>query len=180
MAYTYSKIATHTVSGTSSPRVSFISIPQTYTDLKVVYSVRRSNSGLSGAGVIYLNSGTEVTGDTSYSNRGLQGNGTSAGVNNSSLNTTFLYMGNMNGNSATANTFSNGELYIPNYAGSRFKSTSVDAVGENNGSEAYINLQAAVKVNSAPITSITFEVGNTADYWMPNSSFHLYGIKAEI
>jgi hypothetical protein len=180
MAYTYSKIATHTVSGTSTPRVSFINIPQTYTDLKIVYSVRRFTASIAGAGVIYLNSTTDVSGDTSYSNRGIQSNGSSAGVNNSTLNTNFVYMGNLVGDSATANTFSNGELYIPNYSGFNFKATSVDAVGENSATEAYINMQAGIKENVAPVTSITFEVGNTANYWMPYSSFDIYGIKNEV
>jgi len=37
----------------------------------------------------------------------------------------------------TANTFSNSQIYIPNYAGSNYKSVSIDQVMENNSGTAY-------------------------------------------
>lgn len=180
MSYTYSKIASYIVSGTSTTTVVFLGIPQNYTDLKAVYSTRRSSAGVGGPGIIYLNSYTGISGDTSYTNKGIQGSGSSVSAYYSGVNVSIFYMGQITGDGATANTFSNGELYIPNYSNNKFKAISVDATGENNGTESLINLQAGLKRNTSPVTSIAFQVGSLSNYWMPHSSFTLYGIKAEV
>jgi hypothetical protein len=57
--------------------------------------------------------------------------------------------------SYTANTFSNGAVYIPNYAGSAHKSVSWDYVTENNSTTADQMILAGVWADTAAITSIT-------------------------
>jgi len=73
----------------------------------------------------------------------------------------------------TASTFGNGQVYIPNYAGSNNKSTSADTVSEDNATLAYSALTAGLWSNTAAITSITIAaVTNFAQY----STAYLYGI----
>jgi hypothetical protein len=80
--------------------------------------------------------------------------------------------------SATANTFGNQELYIPNYAGSTVKQTSNFGVAETNatslGSAYAFGAVASLFNSTAAITSVTIipVTGN----WVSGSSFYLYGI----
>jgi hypothetical protein len=78
--------------------------------------------------------------------------------------------------SATASTFSNGELYIPNYAGSNNKSSSADGVNENNDTSALSALTANLWSNTAAITSIKLTPA-TAGNFVQYSTAVLYGIK---
>lgn len=138
-------------------------IPQTYTDLKIVASVRGTASTVNQSYTVTFN-GSSTTGLTM---KRVYGNGASAA---SDSNTTLEGVGS----TATASTFSNDEIYIPNYAGSNNKSFSVDNVGENNATTAYALLQAGLRSNTDAITSIvlTSSAGNFAE----GSTFYLYGI----
>jgi len=100
----------------------------------------------------------------------------SSGTSNGAL--TLRY----SGANATANTFGNDELYIPNYTGSTYKSISSDTVSESNGSapsDAIASLWAGLWNNTAAITSITLSPGAGGTF-VQYSTFHLYGIKAEL
>jgi len=59
------------------------------------------------------------------------------------------------GSTATANTFGNGSLYIPNYAGATNKSLSFDSVAENNATSAWLQITAGLWSSTAAITRIT-------------------------
>jgi hypothetical protein len=166
MAYTYSKIATYTVGSGGISSINFINIPQTYTDLKLVWSIRSSADNLDMT-IAYNGSGSNLSG------RWLYGNGST--VVNESQSYGVYYM---NQSTTTSNTFSNGELYMPNYTSSNNKSMSIDHATENNGTTARAGLQALLWSNSAALTSlsITPNAGNFVQY----STAHLYGIKAEL
>jgi hypothetical protein len=152
---------------TAVTSVTFSNIPQTgYTDLKVIVSGRFS----SGAGFNLIDFNGLST--ANFSNRVLEGTGSSA-VSFVSGNTNFA--GSLNGSGDTANTFSNEEIYIPNYAGNTFKSISFDAVMENNGTTAYTDAGALLWSNVAAITSIRLQTHTGAAYAV-GSSFSLYGI----
>jgi hypothetical protein len=85
-----------------------------------------------------------------------------------------MYLPNIPGNTATSSTFGNGELYIPNYAGSQNKSSSADVVPEENAVGTYMSLVANLWSNSAAINQITLTAdGNLAQH----STATLYGIK---
>jgi hypothetical protein len=148
--------------------VTFANIPQSgYTDLKIVMSVRDTYAAVSAALFVGFNGST-----SSLSSKYLQGSGSSA----VSGNLTSLALAGLNtGANATANTFSNIELYIPNYTSSNFKSYSADSVTENNATEAYTNLIAGLWSNTAAITSMTFTCGTA---FTAGSTFSLYGIAA--
>ena len=177
MAYTYSKIATYTVGSGGVPSVSFLNIPQNYTDLVLKGSVR--NSGVTGILYFRVNNST-----SSYSARNVNGNGTAA---NSATASVTDYLDFNAGNSgltnysgSTANTFSNLEMYIPNYTSSNYKSFSLDSVLENNATFGLMPLGAGLWSNTSPITSISIHGFNSSDSINQYSTFHLYGIKAEV
>jgi hypothetical protein len=153
-----------TVGAAGASSVTFSSIPQTgYTDLVVKSSTRTTGTSV---GVILSFNGSTASRTT----RGLFGDGTST----VSYNNTDPLGGLENSSGATASTFSNSELYVPNYAGSTNKSSSMDAVVENNATAAQQFLNANLWSNSAAITSITLtpEAGNFVQY----STFYLYGV----
>jgi hypothetical protein len=166
MANTFVKIASVTVGSGGAASIDFTSIPSTYTDLCVVHSLRSDNSedyyGLQ------FNSSS-----SSFSSRSLQGNGSAASSATRSDN---LFVGTVAQSTLTASTFSNGQIYIPNYAGSAYKSFSYDAVQENNATSALSELFAGLWSNTAAITSVKLvkNSGNFVQY----STATLYGIKS--
>jgi len=164
---TYTLIASNTVGAGGVASVTFSSIPATYTDLVVKCSVR--NVSTTNLLIMSFNGST-----SNFSSRWLIGDGSSASSSNSS--TTFgNLVGWIDGSNETANTFSNTELYIPNYASANFKSSSADSVYENNATTAYQSMLASLWSSTAAINSIAFSCyggGNVAQY----STFTLYGI----
>jgi hypothetical protein len=156
---TYTLIAAVTASG-SSAIISFSTIPATYTDLVLKYSLRSDTTGNTEA-VIKLNS-------TSPTQRNVQGSGSAA-----SSNTNAFMIVNASG--STASTYTNGEIYIPNYLSTVAKSASNDVVEENNATSARAQLQAYLysSVTSAVTSvSITDLYGN----WTNLSTAYLYGV----
>jgi len=145
-------------------------IPQTYTDLKVVISARTNRSNAVDAIGIYFNNDTT---SARYSARQLTGTGSSRqSTANNPFNDENMYV---SGNTATASTFGNSEIYIPNYAGSNQKSFSVDSVSENNATTAYANIGAGLYDQTTAITTITF-VPISGTSIQEGSTFYLYGI----
>ena len=147
--------------------VTFSSIPQGYTDLKLVASVRSNRAAQEDGFGLTLNSAS-----TGYTYRILSGSGSAA----SSVNTAYeqIWATRVNGNSTTSNTFSSVEVYFPNYTGSTAKSYSADAVSENNATEAYATLSAILQSSTSAITSLTVKTINGTV--ATNSTFTLYGV----
>jgi hypothetical protein len=170
MANTYQLISSNTVGSGGASSVTFSSIPATYTDLLIKLSVRDARVTLAVADIYFNFNGTGA--GTNISGRYLYGNGSSA------ISTTVTGNGELafgNGNGATASTFGNAEVYIPNYAGSNNKSISSDSVAETNATGGFNLLLAGLWSNSAAITSIAMTPFTSpfAQY----STFYLYGIK---
>lgn len=158
--------STVTVGAGGSSSISFSSIPSTYTDLKIVSSARTSSTP-SGGSLISFNGSS-----TSMSTRAVYGNGSTA-TSYSASNS----LGNLvNISTTTSNTFANSELYIPNYAGSTNKSSSMDGVTENNATGANAFFNANLWSQTAAITSITL-TPEGGDNYVQYSTFSLYGIK---
>jgi hypothetical protein len=153
----------------SAASVTFANIPQTgYTDLKIVMSVRTTRAATDDAVLIRFNGSS-----TNFTVRELRGTGSST----FSGSGTTPFVGYQDGNTATSNTFSNAEIYIPNYAGSTNKSFSVDSVQETNATGALQGLIAGLWSNTAAITSITL-VPEIGPNFVANSTFSLYGLAA--
>jgi CDP-diglyceride synthetase len=166
MANTFELIASYTATGSVSS-IDFTSIPSTYTDLCLKMSLRSANIAVEALEAsLTFNSNT-----SGYTAKQLYGTGSSA----ASSSPTVRPAGFIVGSSMTANTFSNIELYIPNYAGSTNKSYSVDSVAEANQTLQYMNLVAGLWSNTAAITSIS--IAGTSGTLATNSTAYLYGVK---
>jgi hypothetical protein len=172
MANTFVKIASVTVGAGGASSMSFTSIPATYTDLCIKISARGTQASASHAFTLRFNGST-----TSYSGLELVGDGSAVSSQTRGVFGSAMYIGNIDGNSATSNTFSNTEIYIPNYAGSTNKSLSIDAVTENNATEAYATLLAGLWSNTSAITSIDLVSFSGHGTLMQYSTATLYGIK---
>ena len=165
MALTYVAIATVTVGSGGAANIEFTSIPATYTDLLIKISARNETAGNSG---IFI----QFNGSTSnFTNKYLEANGST--VYSGSF---ARYLGTEVAAGQTANTFSNGEVYIPNYVGSNNKSFSADDVSENNATQAYATLTAGLWSNSSAITSIKLTLVGVEEF-NQYSTATLYGIK---
>lgn len=171
MAVTFVKIASVTVGSGGSTTMSFTSIPSTYTDLCLKFSARSSKTGTD-------NDQANLTFNSSssgYSDNLLYGRNSSA-AGATSTGSYATWAGIIPAASATSSTFSNSEIYIPNYAGSGNKSLSSDNVQENNSSTDYfLTMMASLWANTSAITSLTLTCngGNFVQY----STATLYGIK---
>lgn len=153
--------------GATAASVTFSNIPQTgYTDLKVVASARGTQSSVNQSYKMTFN-GTSTTG---LSMKRLYGDGASAASDSGLQNIEAV------GATATSSTFSNDEIYIPNYTSANYKSYSIDNVGETNAATAYAILHAGLWSNTAAITSIVFT--GISGSFVQYSTFYLYGLAA--
>ena len=163
MAVTYKLIETVTVGSGGAANITFTSIPQTYTDLKLVMSLRNTIDSV--LGTIQFNGlSTDLT------SRVLLGNGSAA---SSTTPASVIQFYGANPTSYTASVFGNVEIYIPNYAGSTNKSVSIDSVTENNATASFQSMTAGVWGATSAITQISILVAVAQ-----HSSASLYGIKS--
>ena len=167
MATTYTLISSVTVGSGGAANITFTSIPADYTDLKIVLSARSDRSAEQDTAAIRFNSST-----TNLSMRRLFADGTTV----YSDSDTFIPTGHFSANSATANTFGNVEIYIPNYTGSNNKSVSSDGAAESNVTNVFRSMVAGLWSNSAAITSIALLPNNGSNNFMQYSTAYLYGI----
>jgi hypothetical protein len=163
MANTMTLIASSTVGSGGAASIDFTSIPATYTDLKLVASTRMAGSS---ANYITLNGSSST-----FTNKLLYGNGGTAVSASPSGNRAV----DQNDSSTTSSTFSNLEIYIPNYTGSNNKSFSQDGVTENNGSVAYAEMWASLWSTTSAITSLSLTAGSST--FVQYSTAYLYGVK---
>ena len=167
MANTMIKLQTVTVGPSSAATISFTSIPQTFTDLKIVLSGRVDASSVSESCKMTFNGVT-----TGYSNRYVFGSG-SAG---SSGSDTQSFVFRVSSGTSTASVFGNGEVYIPNYTSSNYKSFFDVSVAENNATSTGAIFTTNFWSNTAAITSITVTPLNGS--FVQYSTATLYGIKS--
>jgi hypothetical protein len=167
MANTYTQIASSTVGSGGVASITFSSIPSTYTDLVIKVSGRSARAAQQVDNLFISFNGST----TSFTMKALSGNGTSASsVAYSSRYASF----SLDAAGSTASTFSNHEIYIPNYTSANNKSYSVDSVSENNATGAQSDLVAGLWSSTAAITSIALQP--EVSTWVQYSTFTLYGI----
>lgn len=152
--------------------VTFSNIPQTgYTDLKLVCSTRITGTGgnaVANLSIKFNGSLANITGKT------VGGNGSSPYSANYSASNMIL----TDTTTATALTFSNNEMYIPNYTSSNFKSFSIDNVIENNATASWMEMTAGLWSQTAAITSIEILDYTLGNNLAAGSTFYLYGLAA--
>jgi hypothetical protein len=175
MPNTFVKIASTTFTG-SGNTVTFNSIPQTYSDLKLVQSARsdRGTYTIDETGV-YVNgdnSGSTLNNWTYFSSSWsafASGRGTG--------NAIWLGVGATTSVDG-ANIFANGEMYIPNYANTSYFKNNLGAFAAENNAAANAGmmfLQVGNRRSTAAISSLLIiAYGSNL---IANSTFTLYGIK---
>ena len=163
---TYIKIATVTVGAGGAANMTFNSISGIYTDLLVKVSAR--NTVGTDHVQIAFNGSTSV-----YTLKAIRGNGSAAAsFNGSDFGITAALESGYFSNDTS--TFTNTEIYIPNYSGSNAKSVSIDAVQEANATTAYAMLNAGLWSGTSAITSIVLT--GQANSFAQHSTATLYGI----
>jgi hypothetical protein len=165
---TYTLIQKTTVTSAGASSISFTNIPQNFTDLVVMCSLRNATASTAQSGWVKFNGSS-----TGYAHKYLGGDGASASSAGDAA-ATRIYIGQVDGATATANTFANVSIYIPNYTSANYKSVSIDGVQETNDTTAYATLSAGLWSNTDAITSISLET--TAGNYVQYSSASLYGV----
>lgn len=173
MANTMTLIASSTVGAGGASSIDFSSIPSTYTDLCVKMSLRAANSAAYNSSQLTFNNSA-----TGYTYLALWGNSSGAvSVSNTYNYIEWMYSDAAN---ATANTFSNTEIYVPNYLSSSQKSVNFDIVTENNSSSvntAFQVLMAGLWSGTAAINRVTITAGSSSTF-VQYSTAYLYGVKS--
>jgi hypothetical protein len=167
MATTYVLISTVTVGSGGSATIAFSSIPQTYTDLSMFMSVR-STSG-SNIGSVALNMSINgVT--TNRSARRLYSPIGSDAPSTPRLGTAITT------STSTASAFSNIHVYFSNYAGSTFKSYSLDGFTPQASTSSYEgDYTSGLWSATSAITDMSFSVSDSSNF-AEFSKAYLYGI----
>jgi hypothetical protein len=168
---TYTLISSQ-VLGSSAASITFSSIPQTYKDLCLKWSARGDGSST----IIQMNVQPNLDTASNYSAIQLRGNGSAASSSTAFSNTSGFWFPYFDGATATANTFGNGEAYIPNYTANSYKQASSFVIQENNITTAYISTTASLWRNNAAITSLVLTPTGVGGNFISGSSFYLYGI----
>jgi hypothetical protein len=170
MANEMQAIETITITSNTSS-IIFTSIPQTFTDLKILVSARSSISGTESQYRIIFNSDTSQT----YYRRELAFNGTTSNTFGESTSQGFNYV-YMPSASSLANTFSINKIEIPNYTKSNKKIFKVDSCMESDIVATALQLQSGLWNGTAAITSIILQEMNSGNF-VPYTTATLYGIK---
>jgi hypothetical protein len=167
MANTYTLIASNTLSATTAS-VTFSSIPQTYTDLVLRGSIKDVSDFQT-----VLNWLLRLNSNTSYSWTNLRG---LASASYTARGTGTYAEGVGPILSKDANSFTNFELYLPNYTNALSKPFNFSSVSLNtsNFSGIAIHESANLSVMTSAVSSITFFAPQV---FAAGSSFYLYGIK---
>lgn len=173
MATTYTLISSVTVGSGGASTIGFSSIPSTYTDLVVRLSLRTNATNGYFIEQIYMQFNNDTTMGR-YSFRNLSSDGSTPTSDATSSGDKF-YVDFAPCATATSNTFSNSEIYIPNYAGSNQKSVSTNRTGENNNTQSYMGFQASLYNQTTAISSIQI-TPNQGNNYVQYSTAYLYGI----
>jgi hypothetical protein len=178
MANTYTLIASSTVGSGGAADIEFTSIPSTYTDLSLVLSTRSSRNTATGTSIyIAFNNNNSAI----YTYRNLYGQGTGAYSETQASGTNLNTRGKAGFTSQdnnTASTFGSASIYIPNYAGSAYKSYSSDFAQENNSAtDNLLGIVAGLFSDTTAISSIKITAYQGADFNLQQySTAYLYGI----
>lgn len=173
LATTYTLISSNTLSA-SAASVTFSSIPSTYTDLCLKISARTDDALLG----VHIRMTIDNNASTNYAGTRLYGTGAAAfsARYSTGSNTYWLAYDAAEGTSATTSTFTNSEIYLPNYAVSGNKIASMFDVTETNAANTNMDLVASLFTGTTTISSFIL-TSNSGGNFVSGSSFYLYGIK---
>ena len=166
MTATYEKIATTTISGTSTTTVTLSSISSSYTDLVLVLRGGCDNSSMR----MQFNSDT----GSNYSTTLMAGTGSAANATRQTGQDAILITGAYGTQTAASNTIT----HIMNYSNATTFQTVYSRCnqgGTSGATEAFVGLWR----NTAAVTTISLTAINGIGTWFNGSTVNLYGIKAE-
>jgi hypothetical protein len=179
MPVTFTQIGVAQVVGaTSQASIDFVSIPNTFTDLVVKYSLRTSLAGgpfyFDDMGVRFNNNSTGI-----YSRSIMRSRQGSMGVYSQTDATFFPFFEASAGN-ANSGSFGHGEMWISNYATSNFKGLRIDGGSETStpSSEVVVGMISGCFKSTSPITSIKIYSQNGQNI-VENSTAYLYGVSKQ-
>lgn len=166
----YQLIASGSIGAGAPYTVTFSSIPQTFTDLKIVGSVRSTRTGTWEAGM-----GCAINGNTStgYTYKILEWQGVNTGSQTSPYEPEWTQR--IPATNATASVFGTFEIFIPNYTQTVIKNyIAYGGVANDSNQQAAITVTAFTQTATTAITSVVIrsEALNLAQY----SNVYLYGI----
>lgn len=170
-------IYTQTVGAGGVASITFNSIPQTFTDLKLVMSLRGTANG----DATYYDDFPRIrfNGDsaTNYSRISILGSGSpSLTASQVFANEAYAYIGDTSGSTATANTFGYSESYISNYTSNNYKQVLSESLSETNNAATRMFLSSNLYRSTSAITSINISLTQTSSNIAQYSTLSLYGI----
>lgn len=160
-------IATTTL-GSAASSITFSSIPSTYTDLRLVYTVQGTASGQ----LCFTRFNGDTSGSTLYSLTNLWADGTSVTSSaNTSRSSWFDFQFGM---PSSGSNFAFGTIDIFSYAGSTYKTGLLTGSNDANGS-GDVDRRVGLYRSTSAITSITLTPQASGSF-ATGSSATLYGI----
>lgn len=173
MAKWYEALATVTVGSGGSANIEFTSIPQTYTDLKIVLSARVTNNDSLHYGPAYIT----LNGNTSaiYDNTRLMGYATTV-LSAQDQNQTSLAIA-VNGSSSTTTSFSINNYYFTNYTSSNNKSISNEYAIETNSTTNNLMAIVAMLANTTSAISSIKIAAASGQTFVEYTTATIYGIR---
>lgn len=160
----------HVELGSNQADITFSNIPQTYTDLILVYSLRTTLGGY-----VFDDMSMRINGDTgsNYTDRTLRAReGTVSALSGTGSR---LVAYEACAGAAPASSFGSGQIYIPNYIVSGNKRVSSMGYSIANNSTLQGGLVSGLWTGNAAVTSISLFSANGQNL-VQYSSATLYGI----
>jgi hypothetical protein len=145
-------VSTVTVGSGGAASIDFTSIPQTGTDLFLVFSLRSSDASQS---IVTF----RINGSNPSAGIYLRGTGSAAQTTNG-----YVSLGAINLSTTTANTFSNSQVYLPNYTSTTNKTYSADTVFETNATAAQQYIIAGSQTSTVAITSLALSLPGSVNF----------------
>ena len=177
MANTFIAIATTTVGSGGASNIDFTSIPNTYTDLLILASIRSDRNERNDALSVQFNN----SGGTAYQSILFFSDSSAVSTQKETNKSSVTYASTVSAATATAASFGNAMIYIPNYANSSNKSITTDTVSANNraveAGDQVIYLAGGLWSNTSAITSVKIAPMFGSNF-VQYSTATLYGIKS--
>ena len=169
---TYEAIATQTL-GSAAAIVTFSSIPQTYTDLVLVTSLKSSATPTAYSPTMYFNGDTAKT-NYSFTAMYGDGSGASGDVSFRWTTSTATQHGVM-ATAVSATNFNTGIINIQNYSNT---TTYKTALTRTNDPANVVYATTGLWLSTSAITSLSLYAADGNKDFTIGSTFSLYGIKA--
>lgn len=167
---TYQYINSVAVGAGGAASIEFTNIPATYTDLLLNISARNDYVGTDATRILLRFNGATDNANLSFLR--FAGDGAAAFTDTGSQG----HVAWMNQNGSTANTFSNVQVYIPNYSGSSQKNFLAVGGNERNvASTAYFGFFADKWAVTSAINAIRI-LSDSSYNLVQHSTAYLYGI----